>query len=101
MDLVLLRSFLAVADAGTITDAADRVGISQSALSRRLQQLEADLGAELLVRGRHGVELTELGRQTVEQARGIVGPLRPACVRTSATTSASSGAPSGSAVGRP
>jgi len=72
MDLVLLRSLLAVSDAGTITDAADRVGVSQSALSRRLQQLERDLGAELLVRGRHGVELTELGRQTVDQGRGIV-----------------------------
>jgi len=72
MDLVLLRSFLAVADAGTITEAADRVNISQSALSRRLQQLEADLGVELLVRGRHGVELTDLGRQAVDQSRRIV-----------------------------
>jgi LysR family transcriptional regulator, cyn operon transcriptional activator len=72
MDLVLLRSLLAVADAGTITDAAARVNISQSALSRRLQQIEADLGAELLVRGRHGVELTDIGRQTIDQARGIV-----------------------------
>jgi len=72
MDLVLLRSLLAVADAGTITDAADRVGISQSALSRRLQQLEVELGAVLLVRGRQGVGLTELGRQTVDAGRSIV-----------------------------
>ncbi len=72
MDLVLLRSFLAVADAGSITEAADRVSISQSALSRRLQQLETDLGAELLVRGRHGVELTDLGRQAADQLRRIV-----------------------------
>jgi len=72
MDLVLLRSLLAVAEAGTITDAADRVGVSQSALSRRLQELEAELGAVLLVRGRHGVALTELGRQAVAEGRGIV-----------------------------
>jgi DNA-binding transcriptional LysR family regulator len=72
MDLTLLRSLLAVADAGTITDGADQLGVSQSALSRRLQQLEADLGAVLLVRGRHGVELTEMGRHTVEEGRGIV-----------------------------
>ncbi len=72
MDLVLLRSFLAVADAGTISEGADRVNISQSALSRRLQQLEADLGADLLVRGRHGVELTGLGRQAADHARAIV-----------------------------
>ncbi|MGO9560306.1 MAG: LysR family transcriptional regulator [Acidimicrobiales bacterium] len=72
MDMVLLRSFLAVADAGTITEAADDVDISQSALSRRLQQLEAELGATLLLRGRHGVELTEVGRDAVEAARAIV-----------------------------
>jgi DNA-binding transcriptional LysR family regulator len=72
MDLVLLRSLLAVADAGTITDAADRIGVSQSALSRRLQQLEAELGADLLVRSRHGIELTDPGRQVVEDGRGIV-----------------------------
>ena len=72
MDLVLLRSLLAVADTGTITDAADEIGVSQSALSRRLQQLERDLGAQLLVRGRHGADLTDLGRQAVEQGRSIV-----------------------------
>ena len=49
-----------------------RIGVSQSALSRRLQQLERDLGAQLLVRGRQGAELTDLGRQAVEQGRGIV-----------------------------
>jgi DNA-binding transcriptional LysR family regulator len=72
MDLILLRSLVAVADAGTITGAAERINVSQSALSRRLQQLEADLGVELLLRGRHGVELTDLGRQTVERGRGII-----------------------------
>jgi DNA-binding transcriptional LysR family regulator len=72
MDLVLLRSLLAVADAGTITDAAESVHVSQSALSRRLQQLEADLGATLILRGRHGIELTDVGRLAVEQGRNIV-----------------------------
>jgi DNA-binding transcriptional LysR family regulator len=72
MDLVLLRSFIAVAEAGSITDAAGQLHVSQSALSRRLQQLEADLGGQLLVRGRHGIELTELGRQALGEGRGIV-----------------------------
>ena len=72
MDLVLLRSLLAVAGAGTITDAAERINVSQSALSRRLQQLETDLGAELLVRGRHGIELTAVGRLAVDEGQAIV-----------------------------
>ena len=72
MDLVFLRSFVAVADAGSITEAAGRINVSQSALSRRLQQLEAGLGADLLVRGRHGVELTALGHQALDEGRAIV-----------------------------
>jgi DNA-binding transcriptional LysR family regulator len=72
VDLVLLRSFIAVADAGTITDAAERIHVSQSALSRRLQQLEAELAADLVVRGRHGIELTVAGQQTLLDARAIV-----------------------------
>ncbi|HWE56025.1 MAG TPA: LysR family transcriptional regulator [Acidimicrobiales bacterium] len=72
MDLVLMESLLAVAEEGTITAAAQRVNVSQSALSRRLQQLEAELGVSLLVRGRHGVELTVLGHQTVAHARSIM-----------------------------
>ncbi len=71
MDLVLIRSLIAVADAGSITGAADQIHVSQSALSRRLQQLEADLGAQLVVRSRHGVEFTDLGRQTLEAGRAI------------------------------
>ena len=72
MDLLLLRSLLAVADTGAITEAANRIGISQSALSRRLQQLEAYLGAEMFVRGRKGVELTPLGRLVEAEARVLV-----------------------------
>lgn len=72
MDLQLLRSLLAVADTGSITEAADRIGITQPALSRRLQQLESFLGAELLNRGRKGAELTEIGRLVVGEARGLV-----------------------------
>jgi LysR family transcriptional regulator, cyn operon transcriptional activator len=72
MEVSLLRSFLVVAEAGTITDAAARLHVSQSALSRRVQQLEQELGAELVVRGRHGVELTVLGHQARAEAQAIV-----------------------------
>jgi DNA-binding transcriptional LysR family regulator len=72
MDLQLLRTLLAVADTGSITEAADRVGVTQPALSRRIQQLEAHLGAELLARGRKGAELTAIGRLVENEARVLV-----------------------------
>jgi DNA-binding transcriptional LysR family regulator len=72
MDMVLAESLVAVADTGAVTAAAQRIHISQSALSRRLQQLESDLGAQLLVRGRHGAELTEAGRLAVVECRAIL-----------------------------
>lgn len=75
MDLILLRSFLAVADHGAITKAAERIGVSQPALTRRLQQLEEYLGAPLLARGRKGAELTEIGRLVATEARVLVGRL--------------------------
>lgn len=72
MDLLLLRSLLAVADTGSITEAADRIGLTQPALSRRLQQLEEHLGAELLSRGRKGAQLTEIGRLVEREARILI-----------------------------
>jgi DNA-binding transcriptional LysR family regulator len=72
MDLTLIRSFLAVADTGGITEAAERIGITQPALSRRIQQLEEQLGVQLLVRGRKGALLTEIGRLVQGEAQGIV-----------------------------
>jgi DNA-binding transcriptional LysR family regulator len=72
MDIDLLRSFEAVADAGSVTEAAARLHVSQSALSRRIQQLEHDLGSTLLVRGRHGAELTAIGVDVLAETRVMV-----------------------------
>ncbi len=72
MDVDLLRSLVAVVDAGTITEGATRLHISQSALSRRLQQLETELGATLLARGRHGIEVTTAGRLAVDEGRVLL-----------------------------
>lgn len=72
MDLQLLRSLVAVADSGSITEAADQIGLTQPALSRRLQQLEEQLGAELLSRGRKGAQLTEIGRLVESEARILI-----------------------------
>jgi DNA-binding transcriptional LysR family regulator len=61
MDLHDLRTFIAIADAGGVTPAARRLGISKSIVSRRLAGLERELGAQLLVRTTRGAAVTEAG----------------------------------------
>ncbi len=72
MDLLLIRSLLAVAEHGGVTEAASAIGLSQSALSRRVQQLEEGLGTSLLERVGRGVVLTEMGKIAVEEGRQLV-----------------------------
>lgn len=72
MDLLLTRSLLAVAREGTIGKAAARLGVSQSALSRRLQQLSIELGTEVLSPSGRGVVLTETGRLVVTEGTALV-----------------------------
>ncbi|MGB7184144.1 MAG: LysR family transcriptional regulator [Burkholderiaceae bacterium] len=72
MDLTLMRSLLAVADEGALTAAADRIGLSQPALTRRMQQLEEYFGCDLFIRSRKGVELSEIGLLVANEARVLV-----------------------------
>ena len=71
MDFRHIRAFIAVADALSVTKAAERLHISQPPLSRHIQQLENELGLTLFVRHRQGVTLTEPGRQLLEKARAL------------------------------
>lgn len=61
IDLRLLNYFLAVAQEGNITRAANRLHISQPSLSRQLMELEQRVGKQLLVRGKRTTTLTEDG----------------------------------------
>lgn len=61
-----LRCFLAVAQSGSMREAANRLHIAQSAISRRIQLLERDLGVQLLERGARGVVLTPAGELLFE-----------------------------------
>ena len=70
MDFRHIRAFIAVADALSVTKAAERLHISQPPLSRHIQQLENELGLTLFVRHRQGVTLTEPGRQLLEKVVG-------------------------------
>jgi DNA-binding transcriptional LysR family regulator len=72
MDLLLLRSLLAVADHETVTRAARAMAVTQPALSRRLQMLEEEMGARLLERSKRGAALTEAGRLVAAEARVLV-----------------------------
>ncbi|MBM2618192.1 LysR family transcriptional regulator [Actinoplanes sp. LDG1-06] len=71
LDLRRLRYLVAVADEGAITAAAERLEMTQPALSRAIRALEAEVGVPLLVRGHRGVEPTEAGRVLLDEAREI------------------------------
>ena len=81
MDVQLrhLRTLVEVVDAGTFTDAAGALGVSQAAVSRAVAALEAALGARLLQRTTRHVAPTATGARVVAQARRVldeVGHLR-------------------------
>jgi DNA-binding transcriptional LysR family regulator len=61
MDIEELQTFVEVADAGGVSPAARRLGLSKSIVSRRLLRLETELGVQLLARNTRGAALTEAG----------------------------------------
>lgn len=71
LDWDRVRIFHVVAEAGSFTRAADRLGLSQSAISRQISALEEDLGAPLFHRHARGLVLTEQGDILLEAAREI------------------------------
>jgi DNA-binding transcriptional LysR family regulator len=71
MDLEDLRTFVDVADAGGVSAAARRLGVSKSIVSRRLFRLEAELGIQLLARTTRGAALTEAGVTFREHAARV------------------------------
>jgi LysR family nitrogen assimilation transcriptional regulator len=72
MELRSIQYFVQVADEGSITRTADKIGIAQPALTRHIQHLEAELGTQLLTRLPRGVRLTTSGRDFLDYARTIV-----------------------------
>ena len=71
MDWTLARTFVAVAEGGSLSAAASRLGLTQPTVSRQVQLLEAELGAPLFVRHGRGVRLTARGEELLEVARPI------------------------------
>jgi DNA-binding transcriptional LysR family regulator len=71
LDIEDLRTFVEIADAGGVSPAARRLGLSKSIVSRRLIRLEADLGVQLLARTTRGAALTEAGTTFREHAAKV------------------------------
>lgn len=72
LDIEELMTFVEVADAGGVSPAARRLGLSKSIVSRRLNRLEEDLGVQLLARSTRGAALTEAGATFRDFAARIV-----------------------------
>lgn len=75
MDIEDLRTFVEVADAGGVTPASRRLGISKSMVSRRLARLEAEMSVQLVARTTRGAALTEAGATFREYAARVVAEI--------------------------
>ena len=70
-----MHTFVRVVKAGSLSAAADRLNIAKSAVSRRLADLEARLGVQLLTRTTRRLNLTENGRQFYQRCLTILSDL--------------------------
>jgi len=72
MELRQLRYFVAIADHGSLSRAARVLHVAQPALTQQIQQLEEELGAQLLHRSAQGVMATDAGKTFYEHAQAIL-----------------------------
>ncbi len=83
MDLRHLRYFIAVAEEGSLTVAAEkRLHTSQPSLSRQMRDLEAELGCTLMERSARGIELTAAGQVFLDHARAMLQQVDAAVAAT-------------------
>lgn len=75
MDIAQLKTLIHVAELGSVSKAAVRLGIAQPALSRQIRLLEAELNAPLFTRHGRGMVLTELGQRLLDPANEILSRL--------------------------
>ena len=79
MDITLLRTFIEVAQTGSFGTAADRLFVTQSAVSLRIAKLEETLGRALFTRSKAGAELTQAGSAFEHYALSLLRTWEDAC----------------------
>jgi DNA-binding transcriptional LysR family regulator len=79
VELRQLRYFVAIAEEGSFSRAAQRLHVSQPPLSTQIKNLEQHVGTRLLARTNRGVSLTAPGRVFYEEVRGVLARLDSAC----------------------
>jgi DNA-binding transcriptional LysR family regulator len=82
VELRHLRYFVALADAGTFTHAAEQMFIAQPTLSQQIRRLEEIVGTPLLQRRREGVRLTEAGSVLLDESRAVLSRVDHGVSRT-------------------
>ncbi|MEO0853205.1 MAG: LysR family transcriptional regulator [Cyanobacteria bacterium J06648_11] len=75
LKLSQLRALVATVACGNFSEAALRLGVSQSSISHAIASLEDELGVRVLVRGRHGAKPTPVGERIAERAETVMGLL--------------------------
>ncbi len=91
MDWNLIKTFLAVAETGTLLAAAEALRLSQPTVGRHIDELEAATGLTLFIRGRRGMALTEAGLSLLDDARSMAKEADHFLLRASGRASEASG----------
>ena len=76
MELHQLKYFVAAAECGNISRAADRCHVAQPSLSQQIRKLESTLGAKLFDRIGRGIAITDAGKALLPRARQILAHVR-------------------------
>src|SRR5437899_4636171 len=91
MELRHLRYFVAVAQEGHVTRAAEKLGMQQPPLSQQIRALEREVDAQLFVRHPRGVALTDAGRSFLADAEAILASAEHAAERARRTARGETG----------
>src|ERR1700755_3185084 len=68
----IVRTVVAISETGSLTKAADRLGLSQPAVSSQVKRLQALVGGALFERSSSGTEWTELGKLVLQHAKKVL-----------------------------